>query len=160
MDTLGTKIFVLISESVLFFRGRRIPYSQKIWRGIKFGSLAVWVETTKLKSANIIFARTHNNNACSSALGSTQRPSMRAAHIASSALAHCQLYFLCKSVNSRLCSSTSNERTVTLHDKHTHVICCEEPPPNLNSANIFYARVWANHQILRLPIFSAIRYVK
>ena len=33
-------------------------YSQKIWQGIKFGSLAVRVETTKLQSANIIFA--HN----------------------------------------------------------------------------------------------------
>ena len=33
-----------------------LPYSQKIWQGIKFGSLVVRVETTKLKSANIIFA--------------------------------------------------------------------------------------------------------
>ena len=28
-----------------------IPYSQKIWRGIKFGGLAVYVITAKLKSA-------------------------------------------------------------------------------------------------------------
>ena len=33
-----------------------IPYSQKIWQGLKFGSLVVGVETTKLKSANIILA--------------------------------------------------------------------------------------------------------
>ena len=34
-----------------------LPYSRKIWWEIKFGSLAVRVETAKLKSANIIFAR-------------------------------------------------------------------------------------------------------
>ena len=31
----------------------KLPYSQKIWRGIKFGSLAVYVTTAKLKSAKI-----------------------------------------------------------------------------------------------------------
>ena len=30
-----------------------IPYSRKIWRGIKFGGLAVYITTTKLKSAKI-----------------------------------------------------------------------------------------------------------
>ena len=29
-----------------------IPYSRKIWRGIKFGGLAVCLRTAKLKSAN------------------------------------------------------------------------------------------------------------
>ena len=33
-----------------------IPYSQKIWRGIKFGGLAVLGETAKLKSAKIYTA--------------------------------------------------------------------------------------------------------
>ena len=33
-----------------------IPYSQKIWRGIKFGSLAVLGGTAKLKSAKIYTA--------------------------------------------------------------------------------------------------------
>ena len=33
-----------------------ILYSQKIWRGIKFGGLAVLGETTKLKSAKIYTA--------------------------------------------------------------------------------------------------------
>ena len=33
--------------------GRAILYSQKIWRGIKFGGLAVLGETAKLKSAKI-----------------------------------------------------------------------------------------------------------
>ena len=32
-------------------------YSRKIWQRIKFGGLAVGVETIKLKSTNIIFAR-------------------------------------------------------------------------------------------------------
>ena len=35
---------------------RGIPYSRKIWRGFKFGGLAVGVETAKLKSANIMLA--------------------------------------------------------------------------------------------------------
>ena len=34
----------------------QIPYSRKIWRGFKFGSLAVGIETAKLKSANIMLA--------------------------------------------------------------------------------------------------------
>ena len=33
---------------------RKLPYSRKFYREIKFGSLAVKVETTKLKSANIL----------------------------------------------------------------------------------------------------------
>ena len=40
---------------------RQILYSQKIWR-IKFGSLAVGIDTTKLKSANTIFTGDHNIN--------------------------------------------------------------------------------------------------
>ena len=36
-------------------------YSRKIWWEIKFDSLAVWVETAKFKSANIIFYVTHND---------------------------------------------------------------------------------------------------
>ena len=39
----------------------RIPYSWKIWWGIKFGSLGVRVETAKLKPANIILDATHND---------------------------------------------------------------------------------------------------
>ena len=35
---------------------RVIPYSRKIWRGIKFGGLAVCVKTAKLKSAKIFYA--------------------------------------------------------------------------------------------------------
>ena len=34
-----------------------MPYSRKIWRGIKLGGLAVRVETAILKFTNIIFAR-------------------------------------------------------------------------------------------------------
>ena len=41
---------------------RQILYSQKIWCGIKFGSLAVGIDTAKLKSANNIFAGDHNVN--------------------------------------------------------------------------------------------------
>ena len=40
---------------------RQILYSQKIWQ-IKFGSLAVGIDTTKLKSANTIFTGDHNIN--------------------------------------------------------------------------------------------------
>ena len=36
-------------------------YSRKIWRGIKFGGLAVGVETAKLKSTNIISYVTCND---------------------------------------------------------------------------------------------------
>ena len=32
-----------------------LPYSRKYWRGIKFGGLAVWFATAKLKSANISY---------------------------------------------------------------------------------------------------------
>ena len=34
---------------------RRIPYSRKIWQGIKFGSLAVYITTAKLKSAKMSY---------------------------------------------------------------------------------------------------------
>ena len=34
----------------------KVPYSRKIWRGFKFGSLVVGIETAKLKSANIMLA--------------------------------------------------------------------------------------------------------
>ena len=36
-----------------------LPYRWKIWRGIKFGSLAVCLATTKLKSANISYSHVH-----------------------------------------------------------------------------------------------------
>ena len=44
---------------------------------------------------------------------------------------------------SRLCSSTSSERTATVPDKSMHnvyddVIRCEAPPPNLNFPKMFY----------------------
>ena len=34
----------------------RIPYSRKIWQGIKFGGLAVYITTAKLKSAKISYS--------------------------------------------------------------------------------------------------------
>ena len=37
-------------------QGGKLPYSQKLWWGFKFGGLAVRVETAKLKSGNIILA--------------------------------------------------------------------------------------------------------
>ena len=33
-----------------------VPYSRKIWRGIKFGGLAVYITTAKLKSAKISYS--------------------------------------------------------------------------------------------------------
>ena len=42
-----------------FLRGNNIiPYSRKIWRGIKFGGLAVYniITTAKLKSAKISYS--------------------------------------------------------------------------------------------------------
>ncbi|MCG8621854.1 MAG: hypothetical protein MJE68_07650 [Proteobacteria bacterium] len=33
----------------------KLPYSRKIWRGIKFGGLAVYITTAKLKSAKISY---------------------------------------------------------------------------------------------------------
>ena len=33
-----------------------VPYSQKSWRVIKFGGLAAYVTTTKLKSQNFLLA--------------------------------------------------------------------------------------------------------
>ena len=36
--------------------GTCIPYSRKIWRGIKFGGLTVYITTTKLKSAKIFYS--------------------------------------------------------------------------------------------------------
>ena len=61
-----------------------IPYSWKIWWGIKFGSLAVWVETAKLKSANFIFTRMCNDVMHALALlDPTRHPSTQAVHIAS-----------------------------------------------------------------------------
>ena len=43
------------------FSVQLLPYSRKILRGIILGGLAVGVETTKLKPANIISYATHNN---------------------------------------------------------------------------------------------------
>ena len=46
----------------MFLRGaRNIPYSWKIRRGIKFGSLAVKVETAILNSTNTISYAMHND---------------------------------------------------------------------------------------------------
>ena len=36
-----------------------IPYSRKIWRRIKFGGLAVYITTAKLKSAKISYSHTY-----------------------------------------------------------------------------------------------------
>ena len=57
----------------------------------KFGGLVVGVQTTKLKSAKFVSYAMHNGVMHAVAL---LAPSMRAVHVASSELAHCQLYFL------------------------------------------------------------------
>ena len=66
--------------------------------GIKFGGLVVRVGTTKLNSTIIICMQPTCNDikciACSSALGPVRRPSMRAVHVASSALAALPVIFL------------------------------------------------------------------
>ena len=36
-----------------------IPYSWKIWQGIKFGGLAVYLVTVKLKFTNILYVYTY-----------------------------------------------------------------------------------------------------
>ena len=41
---------------LLFIEVQIIPYSRKIWRGIKFGGLAVYITTAKLKSAKISYS--------------------------------------------------------------------------------------------------------
>ena len=46
---------------MIFDRLTWLLYSRKIWRGIKFGGLAVGVETAKLKSTNIISYTTRND---------------------------------------------------------------------------------------------------
>ena len=71
-----------------------LPYSRKFWRWNKFGGLAVWFETAKLKSTNIILSATHNDVMHAAVLlhGSIRHPSTGAVHIASSGLARCQLY--------------------------------------------------------------------
>ena len=61
-------------------------------------------------------------------------------------------YTSCKFANSRLCSSTSSERTAMLSDKCAcnvwdDIICCEVPPPNLNSDNVFSHLVWGQTDI-------------
>ena len=33
-----------------------IPYSRKIWRGIKFGGLVVYITTAKLKSTKLFYS--------------------------------------------------------------------------------------------------------
>ena len=48
--------FYFLVKNVCMHGVLKLPYSQKIWQGVKFGGLAVRVETAKLKSANIIFA--------------------------------------------------------------------------------------------------------
>ena len=47
--------------SALLFSAAVIPYSRKIQQGIKFGGLAVRVETPKLKFANTILHVMHND---------------------------------------------------------------------------------------------------
>ena len=53
-STVGKLIVVASGEFV--FGLSLIPYSRKIWRGIKFGGLAVCVKTAKLKSAKFFYA--------------------------------------------------------------------------------------------------------
>ena len=48
-------MFILIPyKRHLFLYEHYIPYSRKIWRGIEFGGLVVYVTIAKLKSANIL----------------------------------------------------------------------------------------------------------
>ena len=58
-------------------------------------NLAIGVETTKLKSANIISCTTHNDVLHAVALlAPTGAPLHKAVHVGSLTLAHCQFYFL------------------------------------------------------------------
>ena len=51
MQKHGTQIAQMVSHNL------NIPYSRKIWRGIKFGGLVVYVKTAKLKSAKFCYVR-------------------------------------------------------------------------------------------------------
>ncbi len=48
-------VFNLLLHMAVIIRNKihSIPYSRKIWRGIKFGSLAIWFDIVNIKSANI-----------------------------------------------------------------------------------------------------------
>ena len=50
---LGLSTWTEEREKIMHFI---IPYSRKIWRGIKFGGLAVYITTAKLKSAKISYS--------------------------------------------------------------------------------------------------------
>ena len=131
-----------------------LPYSRKIWREFKFGGRG-WNRQTKTPQYYFRPQRVMTYTCCS-ALGRARRRSTQAVHIASSSLTRCQL---CKFANLQLCSSTSSKRTAKLPDKRARNVCndvirCEAPPPNLNSANIYYARIGAKPPNLKTANIS------
>ena len=71
-----------------------LPYSQKIWQGIKFNWWFggwCWNRQIEVRQYYFCLQRAEWCNVCSSALGPARHPSMRAVHIASSTLARCQV---------------------------------------------------------------------
>ena len=50
--------------SVMVNHTNHLPYSWKIWRGIKFGGLLVYITTAKLKSAKISYSHIYVWQSC------------------------------------------------------------------------------------------------
>ena len=106
----------------------KVPNSWRSWEL----NLAVGVETTKLKSANIISCTTHNDVLHAVALlAPTGTPLHKAVHVASLTLAHCQFYFL------QICKLMALFKYLSKRQQRSLINRPEMPPPNLNSANSF-----------------------
>ena len=108
-------------------------YNQKFDGESKFDSLAVGVETIKLKSTNIISHATCNDAMHAVALLAPSGTPLRELFLV---LAHCQFYFF---ANLWICSSTSwsSERR-----QHSLINKPGAPLPNWNSANIYLRPVF------------------
>ena len=107
-----------------------LPFSWKIWR-IKFGSLAVRVETAKLKSTRLFSHTTCNDAMHAAALLAVPGAPQRELYIQ---LAPAR----CKFAKSWLCSSISSNRMTMFPDTracnvHDDEIRCKAPQTNVNS---------------------------
>ena len=112
---------------------------------MKCGSLAVGIETVKLKIGQYYFCpqRVYDLMLAVALLSPPGTPLCNLyIWYDSSAPACCQLYVSCKFANLRLCSSTSNEKMAKLHDTPTRNVrddvyaARDRPSPSLNFVNI------------------------
>ena len=108
---------------------------------IKFGGLAVRVETAILKSANIIFAATCNNVMHAVVLLVPPGAHLRKPHQHTASYISCKILQIYGFV--QVFQARGRQRfLIHVCNVHDDIICCKAPLPNLNFTNIFLRSAW------------------